>query len=102
RLHTRSKRDWSSDVCSSDLWKSAAGHVLRMCACCPLHPYGAYLWFHDSIHGQEELHLVPQTVCAGDGCGIQYIFFQCGAADFHRSEERRVGKEWSDWWCEGH
>src|SRR5207249_9397717 len=23
RRHTRSKRDWSSDVCSSDLWKPA-------------------------------------------------------------------------------
>src|SRR5699024_11886242 len=22
RRHTRSKRDWSSDVCSSDLWRS--------------------------------------------------------------------------------
>src|SRR5699024_11689396 len=25
RRHTRSKRDWSSDVCSSDLYVSAAG-----------------------------------------------------------------------------
>src|SRR5699024_11294289 len=23
RRHTRSKRDWSSDVCSSDLWEAA-------------------------------------------------------------------------------
>src|SRR5699024_11445978 len=27
RRHTRSKRDWSSDVCSSDLVFSSAGHI---------------------------------------------------------------------------
>src|SRR4051794_41522293 len=27
RRHTRWTGDWSSDVCSSDLWKSAAGRV---------------------------------------------------------------------------
>src|SRR5699024_11807212 len=26
RRHTRSKRDWSSDVCSSDLWLGTAGY----------------------------------------------------------------------------
>src|SRR5438067_2232940 len=29
RRHTRSKRDWSSDVCSSDLWRVTAFRTLR-------------------------------------------------------------------------
>src|SRR5699024_2910223 len=31
RRHTISKRDWSSDVCSSDL--DVAGHCIRICYC---------------------------------------------------------------------
>src|SRR5699024_11694702 len=31
RRHTRSKRDWSSDVCSSDLHSASASDVSRIC-----------------------------------------------------------------------
>src|SRR5699024_11794628 len=30
RRHTRSKRDWSSDVCSSDLWNKLTSNTLSV------------------------------------------------------------------------
>src|SRR5690606_40559788 len=42
RRHTRFSRDWSSDVCSSDLDRSAPPHPGRACPRCPLaHNRGA-------------------------------------------------------------
>src|SRR5699024_11545321 len=40
RRHTRSKRDWSSDVCSSDLadWKKDLLHAAESNASSPTHP----------------------------------------------------------------
>src|SRR5579885_2298799 len=43
RRHTRSKRDWSSDVCSSDLDRAAKGeskHVIVEYAFLPAQPVG--------------------------------------------------------------
>src|SRR5699024_11907985 len=34
RRHTRSKRDWSSDVCSSDLWWGTGLRVETPCRSC--------------------------------------------------------------------
>src|SRR5690349_24498510 len=64
RRHTRSLRDWSSDVCSSDLWKNSSVDDIRPkpsdCAC-------------------PRSSISPTTLANG-----QTIL---------RSEERRVGKE---------
>src|SRR5207249_8160878 len=85
RRHTRSKRDWSSDVCSSDLvpngvafrdgalYVAETGRILR----------------YDSI--ETRLQHPPKPVVVTDRLpreghhGWRYIGF--------RSEERRVGKE---------
>src|SRR5699024_12203975 len=94
RRHTRSKRDWSSDVCSSDLSHEVFEEV------------------HQSI--------VERAAAFPDGHGVRlhYPFSQklvCGYCGKHykrrvnsgkiawRSEERRVGKEsrdgwWRHWW----
>src|SRR5437868_11831151 len=74
RRHTRSKRDWSSDVCSSDLEKGYYFTVLV---------FGLYAAISLQKSVRDRAEGVPVT-------GIYY-----------RSEERRVGKECrSRWWPE--
>src|SRR5690349_10337628 len=68
RRHTRSLRDWSSDVCSSDLYSGCG-----ICAHCRI--------------GWSQLCRAGITVYGVTAHG--------GHAD--RSEERRVGKECSSW-----
>src|SRR5437660_7673660 len=72
RRHTRWPRDWSSDVCSSDLISTVHSHAFAR---------------RRRFRGH---HLFPTK--AGP--------FPCGILDpFPRSEERRVGKECrSRWW----
>src|SRR5207249_5917935 len=76
RRHTRSKRDWSSDVCSSDLvraaraqgesWRAARTRLM------PLHAL-----------------TVVSAIPASFSCEILLL----GPLRGGRSEERRVGKE---------
>src|SRR5204862_5403948 len=72
RRHTRSLRDWSSDVCSSDLrtgnlWETEHGP-----------------------RGGDELNIIQK----GKNYGWPVIA--------HRSEERRVGKECRSRWAPYH
>src|SRR5699024_11433688 len=72
RRHTRAKRDWSSDVCSSDLstlMQSAAGISV------------------DGVVGPQTWKALNGSTTIGDGGGSDGSFN--GQA---RSEERRVGK----------
>src|SRR5699024_11297422 len=85
RRHTRSKRDWSSDVCSSDLLNihaniSARGNAINA----PITP--PEIIFLKAICGIPNLLKKP-------ACSI------IGVAIVSRSEERRVGKECRcRWW----
>src|SRR5204863_5184303 len=77
RRHTRSLRDWSSDVCSSDLetpeWRGN---------------------FSSSISSTQSEVTTPLR---GLSCAHNCQVGSCAA--FKRSEERRVGKECrSRWW----
>src|SRR5699024_11932352 len=86
RRHTRSKRDWSSDVCSSDLAPElmrkprlaiallAGGVVAWVLAALSIGPLLAWV-----VTGPDVLPGDAAAVCS-----------QCLAA---RSEERRVGEE---------
>src|SRR5699024_11690072 len=90
RRHTRSKRDWSSDVCSSDLLIAKENGVI------------AGIGFAQRVFAavDKELEL---TVFKSDGDLIQkgdIIFHISGKSQsilkserLMRSEERRVGKE---------
>src|SRR5206468_5058980 len=90
RRHTRSDRDWSSDVCSSDL------HDL---------PPVAGPW----TGADEDAHVLalggvaadPRPESREDGSDLVACRaggFQHGFKAFAaRSEERRVGKEWRCW-----
>src|SRR5699024_12217121 len=39
RRHTRSKRDWSSDVCSSDLKVCVVPHIFKIALCFDIHRF---------------------------------------------------------------
>src|SRR5690554_7884912 len=98
RRHTRCGRDWSSDVCSSDLELiRLAGHGDA------LGPAGV-----DGVYGDgtaEGLRLcradVGSRALPGYGDKVTgHALAQLIAAVAKRSEERRVGKEWRSWWSE--
>src|SRR5206468_6539016 len=86
RRHTRSDRDWSSDVCSSDLGANR--------------PVGSW--------GYQPTGLFAPTSRFGSPADFAALVAACHQAglavwlDWVRSEERRVGKEWRPrGWREG-
>src|SRR5690606_40801278 len=95
RRHTRFSRDWSSDVCSSDLRLRTTVPVAR-----PERPMMPLI----SIVGCEPLPMVSlprvsshcsivlKTSAAAETKGLMYSAF-----NGLRSEERRVGKEYRAW-----
>src|SRR5207253_5048925 len=91
RRHTRWPRDWSSDVCSSDL----LGHIYKG------HILVGLLWMIGAIPVRIFVFL---AAFASAGWGLGLFFFYLAAVMLHaygvedRSEERRVGKEWGGWW----
>src|SRR5206468_9099401 len=95
RRHTRSDRDWSSDVCSSDLVKA-------------LTTAGARVARGHGWRRVEGLHVQRADRQAGRADASP--FRRPPGRDAHRSdagghggrsEERRVGKEWRGWWWGG-
>src|SRR5205809_2214126 len=89
RRHTRCSRDWSSDVCSSDLLGRDGDRVHRL----------------DRRVLRAELRQPCATVPAGGRHARRGLHARVRGArrwPAHRSEERRVGKEWREWvWGEG-
>src|SRR5699024_11906146 len=79
RRHTRSKRDWSSDVCSSDLCSKNV-HIL-------VDQKYPDMLLHRSILNQRH---------------FLYLEYKRLIAQSHRSEERRVGKECRSRWSPYH
>src|SRR3712207_9407476 len=99
RRHTRYWRDWSSDVCSSDL--DGAGHVQSLI-------FGAVLFnaavvlaalgvIGDLLYGQR---MMVQRIFER----VRRIELQLDVPPSHyeRSEERRVGKECRSRWSPYH
>src|SRR5699024_11827911 len=89
RRHTRSKRDWSSDVCSSDLkatvaiaWQNVL--VMLIVAFCQAMATVAFQTVTTN-------RIVTPSIL---GFESLYVAVQTGA----RSEERRVGKEGGGRW----
>src|SRR5690606_40851425 len=97
--HTRFSRDWSSDVCSSDLGHRGAGNrnaeqdggcrVMGQ----KVHPHGFRLgistdwksrWYADKLYKDYIAEDVKIRRMMAKGLE-------------RRSEERRVGKEWEAW-----
>src|SRR5207249_9274923 len=82
RRHTRSKRDWSSDVCSSDLVMIAWMNDWRYGQNIPTSPWRSA----DTFPRKLTLTTVNGTA-------------QLAQQPIPRSEERRVGKEWRPRWA---
>src|SRR5204863_6501610 len=94
RRHTRSLRDWSSDVCSSDLVLGGELHVRAYC---------------------EDVEFSPEDASRTDFdymCDVLSAVIEAGARTINipdtvgyaiprewRSEERRVGKECRSRWA---
>src|SRR5438874_13761423 len=77
RRHTRSLRDWSSDVCSSDLDGI----------------------FRPTPASGRKMPSRSERTLARVGGSRSLISLRCGPrAVSARSEERRVGKEWKSRW----
>src|SRR5699024_11449022 len=102
RRHTRSKRDWSSDVCSSDLGVISCSVLKEIVTANPTFLTFAAAFMILSVLvsccvalKNTLVMLLPHTYKVG-GTGIS-----CPIG-FHRSEERRVGKECRTMWvmCE--
>src|SRR5699024_11795697 len=99
RRHTISKRDWSSDVCSSDLYKgnSVAFDEVNcdVLICLPIEDV------------QVTFDSFPLELKMKDFMGGTASVIQIQGAEFkfdkdyspQRSEERRVGKELRSWCC---
>src|SRR3712207_8414413 len=90
RRHTRYWRDWSSDVCSSDLWCTSGTGWAKSVWNVILGPWslGTEIFFHEGgFDPAERLDLIARY-------GITVL---C-----QRSEERRVGKECRSRWSPYH
>src|SRR5207245_3338962 len=79
RRHTRCYRDWSSDVCSSDLTIAKRLHAVRNT--------GVEKTTRRKPEGEPTGKLEPGTVCEVSTTPFGVLFAT------PRSEERRVGKE---------
>src|SRR5207253_4516896 len=91
RRHTRWPRDWSSDVCSSDLEirldQAAFPLYQQMTVYAHTHPPSG----SDRQDGPSNEDLQLSNL---QGNAYEYLFTSQGAFEFnHRSEERRVVKE---------
>src|SRR5207249_8595071 len=85
RRHTRSKRDWSSDVCSSDLPGDAGVEL------------GERQTERAIFCAREEA--VRDVLPPGHPLGQRRAALQPRAEHYVRSEERRVGKECRSRWA---
>src|SRR5207245_7735140 len=81
RRHTRCYRDWSSDVCSSDLPSPAMTRVQS----------GAFSWAKASRRRWKPLRRMVLPRARMKGCLVRVGSW--ANLEVERSEERRVGKE---------
>src|SRR5207249_8090239 len=94
RRHTRSKRDWSSDVCSSDLVEFEARYWIT-----DLHS-GSVKTKDNEITGNDvDFHDDLGLKANGAPEGRLTLFTGPNSRIRLRSEERRVGKECRSRWA---
>src|SRR3712207_7434341 len=92
RRHTRYWRDWSSDVCSSDLAdheQNCSTNTMRSIGSAETDPYSALAGAAAALYGP--LH-------GGANEAVLRMLNEIGS----RSEERRVGKECRSRWSPHH
>src|SRR5206468_9298602 len=96
RRHTRSDRDWSSDVCSSDLMVAAWRTGVR-----PVWRIATKSGFEITTTADHKVLTTAGWVKVADLVpGVHKLLIQSGEGNFsQRSEERRVGKECRSRWA---
>src|SRR5699024_11263317 len=98
----RSKRDWSSDVCSSDLlfeeqgWQAPSTWDELMALSVQIKAAGMYPWAFTGMHANYFHEGVLQPLVAK--FGGQEVWKNVDNLEDGRSEERRVGKGWRRPW----
>src|SRR5699024_11440345 len=92
RRHTRSKRDWSSDVCSSDLGRGLALELVDLL----LRGVHRQATAGDVSNDDVVRILLGESLPADLVAGLLEILEDIGRAGElrDRSEERRGGEEW--------
>src|SRR5699024_11322161 len=100
RRHTISKRDWSSDVCSSDL-----AHI-GVLEAVPLFGQRRQVFGEQRqlMHRNRDLALLGAehlALHADDIADIEFLVALVDLVAYIRSEERRVGKGWMVWCARG-
>src|SRR5690606_39938720 len=91
RRHTRFSRDWSSDVCSSDLAPGPAHGVVPKHGLGLARMVGHITYLSDDAMGQKFGRELRSDELKYDIKGVE---FQVESyLRYQRSEERRVGKE---------
>src|SRR5690606_39678675 len=98
--HTRFSRDWSSDVCSSDLYPLFyfSVRVADNHGCLAAQTVYAALTKRAKAIGKTAVcnccgHTNHNNSVMKANTAVTSMYF-CN----QRSEERRVGKEWGNWW----
>src|SRR5207245_5881006 len=96
RRHTRCYRDWSSDVCSSDLiWRAFENNYWPALYLADAQGRIRAHHFGEGAYDMSEMILQQLLADAGfSGFGDDLVTVQSEGPE--RSEERRVGKEWRD------
>src|SRR5690606_40107455 len=96
RRHTRFSRDWSSDVCSSDLSGKSVG-IFHW----PLYESDVAKPLPDGLW-RAALEDGVAIVTPGEHLTARTVVCRTPTALEDRSEERRVGKEWRSRWSAMH
>src|SRR5690606_40476715 len=93
RRHTRFSRDWSSDVCSSDLVLPVS-HCIGAAAITGWLAISVIVLRRPAFSVSSKRSLSIMSLVTGGGFGKDAV-----AVRFARSEERRVGKECGRRWA---
>src|SRR5207253_6295220 len=92
RRHTRWPRDWSSDVCSSDLSFKFTLRIKSLSVCYSFHFFGSFCFNSSTGAKRSPIFSTRDNVLADRNFSESAFFFFRQFAT-SRSEERRVGKD---------
>src|SRR5690606_40375673 len=92
RRHTRFSRDWSSDVCSSDLGQTVRGTVTSSADNAPIPGVnivvkGTTTGTTTDVNGDFSIRVKPEDILV-----FSFIGYHAEEIEVGRSEERRVGR----------
>src|SRR5690606_40790524 len=91
RRHTRFSRDWSSDVCSSDL--KDAGPSPDQWVADNAHALATFIRSQREVLGEAEIREILASRSRYSAQDLTVVDWEGAVVIAPRSEERRVGKE---------